>query len=199
MPFSESESVENLPVLPSPLLPYPSTSLLKSDVGGGWSHGSASWKSLEWGRPDGQTGRALLHKSEMLSCPSAPARSQNDPRDSYGPLNVILAIKNLFCCFCYSVAKSYLTLWPHSLQHARLPCPPPSPGVSSDLCPLSWWCYLSISSSAAPFSFGSISVVLELGIQQWAKQSSGCPAGHILVGKIRSQQAGRDFKQNWMS
>ena len=39
------------------------------------------------------------------------------------------------------------------LQHARLLCPPLSPGVCSDSCPLSWWCYLTISSSATPFTF----------------------------------------------
>ena len=40
----------------------------------------------------------------------------------------------------------------HGLHHARLPCPSPSPGVCSDACPLSWWCCLTISSSATPFS-----------------------------------------------
>ena len=39
------------------------------------------------------------------------------------------------------------------LQHARLPCPSLSPGVYSVSCPLNQWCYLTISSSAAPFSF----------------------------------------------
>ena len=57
----------------------------------------------------------------------------------------------LFCC-C-SVAKSCLTLWPHGQQHARLPRPSLSPRVCSNSCPLSWWCYLTISSFAAPFSF----------------------------------------------
>ena len=38
-------------------------------------------------------------------------------------------------------------LWPHGLHHARLPCPPLSPGVVSNSCPLSGWCYLTISSS----------------------------------------------------
>ena len=40
-----------------------------------------------------------------------------------------------FSCFalhCCSVAKSHSTLWPHGLQHARLPCPSPSPGVCSN-------------------------------------------------------------------
>ena len=43
------------------------------------------------------------------------------------------------------------TLWPHGLQHAKLPCPTPSPGVFSNSCPLSWWCHPTISSSVAPF------------------------------------------------
>ena len=54
-------------------------------------------------------------------------------------------------CSCL-VTKSYLTLWPHGLQQARLPCPSLFPRVCSDSCPLSRWCYLTISSSAAPFS-----------------------------------------------
>ena len=43
-------------------------------------------------------------------------------------------------------------LWPHRLQHARPLCPSLSPRVCSDSCPLSWWCYLTILSSATPFS-----------------------------------------------
>ena len=45
------------------------------------------------------------------------------------------------------------SLQPHGLQHARLPCPSVSPGICSDSCPLSQWCYLTISSQAALFSF----------------------------------------------
>ena len=45
------------------------------------------------------------------------------------------------------------SLQPHGLQHTRLPYPPLSPGVYSNSCPLSQWCYLTISSSVAPFSF----------------------------------------------
>ena len=43
-------------------------------------------------------------------------------------------------------------LWPHGLQHARLPCPSPSPGVCSNSCPLSWWCHPTILSSVILFS-----------------------------------------------
>ena len=42
---------------------------------------------------------------------------------------------------------------PHGLQHYRLLCPSLSPRVCSNLCPLSQWCYLTISSSATFFSF----------------------------------------------
>ena len=45
------------------------------------------------------------------------------------------------------------SLWPHESQHARPPCPSPTPGVYSNSCPSSWWCHPTISSSVVPFSF----------------------------------------------
>ena len=45
------------------------------------------------------------------------------------------------------------SLRPHGLQHARLLCPALSPRICSNSCALIWWCYLTISSSAALFSF----------------------------------------------
>ena len=44
------------------------------------------------------------------------------------------------------------SLWPHGLQHARPPWPSSTPGVYSNSCPLSRWCYPTISSSVIPFS-----------------------------------------------
>ena len=41
---------------------------------------------------------------------------------------------------------------PHELQHARPPCPSPTPRVHSNSCPSSWWCHPAISSSVVPFS-----------------------------------------------
>ena len=52
--------------------------------------------------------------------------------------------------FSHSVMSD--SLWPHGLQQARLPCPSPIPGVCSNSCPLSLWCYPTISSSVIPFS-----------------------------------------------
>ena len=44
------------------------------------------------------------------------------------------------------------SLQPYGLQHARLPCPSPTPGVYPDSYPLSQWCHPTISSSVIPFS-----------------------------------------------
>ena len=37
-------------------------------------------------------------------------------------------------------------------QHARLPCPAPTPGAYSNSCPLSWWCHSTTTSFVIPFS-----------------------------------------------
>ena len=50
---------------------------------------------------------------------------------------------------CRSVMSS--SLWPHGLQHTRLPCLSPSPRICSDSW-LSQWCHPTVSSSVIPFS-----------------------------------------------
>ena len=52
--------------------------------------------------------------------------------------------------FSGSVVSDSLQL--HGLQHARPSCPSPTPGAYSNSNPLSWWWYLTISSSVIPFS-----------------------------------------------
>ena len=47
--------------------------------------------------------------------------------------------------FSHSVMSD--SLWPHELQHAKPPCPSPTPRVYPDSCPLSRWCHPTISSS----------------------------------------------------
>ena len=44
------------------------------------------------------------------------------------------------------------SLWLHESQHARPPCPSPTPGVYSNSSPLSRWCHPTISCSVVPFS-----------------------------------------------
>ena len=52
--------------------------------------------------------------------------------------------------FSHSVVSD--SLWHHGLQHAKLPCPSPTPGACSNSCASSRWCHPTISSSAISFS-----------------------------------------------
>ena len=72
-----------------------------------------------------------------------------------------LVVTNLIVVFCskhqirsdqisHSVVSD--SLRPHGSQHARPPCPSPTPGVHSDSRPSSQWCHPAISSSVSPFS-----------------------------------------------
>ena len=56
----------------------------------------------------------------------------------------------LLLLFSRSVVSD--SLRPHGLQHARPPCPSPSPGACSNSCPSRRWCHPTISSSVVPFS-----------------------------------------------
>ena len=67
-------------------------------------------------------------------------------------LFVMLVVFKYYLYCCCSVAKSCLSLRPHELQHARLPCPSLSPLICSNSCPLSHWCHPIILSSVTPFS-----------------------------------------------
>ena len=66
--------------------------------------------------------------------------------------NWTTATNTLFSSVQFSSSVVSDSLWPHGLQHTRPPCPTPTPGVYSNLCPLSQWCYTAILSSALPFS-----------------------------------------------
>ena len=57
---------------------------------------------------------------------------------------------SVYLQFSHSVVSD--SLRPHGLQHARLPCPSPTPGACSNSCPSSWQCHPTISSSVVSFS-----------------------------------------------
>ena len=63
--------------------------------------------------------------------------------------HIILFMCGISVQFSHSIMSN--SLWPHGLQHARPPCPSPTPGVYSNSCLLSWWCHPTISSSVIPF------------------------------------------------
>ena len=69
---------------------------------------------------------------------------------SFGFICCLLSWSVTICC-C-SVTQLCRILWPHGLQHARLPCPSPSLGTCSNSRPLSQWCHPTISLSVIPFS-----------------------------------------------
>ena len=78
---------------------------------------------------------------------------------THGPIVVFLPISMrqgnpLMLSFIIQFSHSIVSdsLLPHGLQHARLPCPSPTPGVYSNSCPLSQWCHPNISSSVVLFS-----------------------------------------------
>ena len=58
---------------------------------------------------------------------------------------------NLYAELSFSCLIVSNSLWPLGLQHTRLPCPSPSPGVCSNSRPLGLWCHPIISSSVTPF------------------------------------------------
>ena len=84
----------------------------------------------------------------------------------------------LFCCSVMS--KS---LRPHGLQHARPPCPSPTPGARSNSCPSSRWCHPTISSSDAPFC-----CYQHQGLFQWVSSS------HQVAKVLEFQLQHRSFQ-----
>ena len=71
-------------------------------------------------------------------------------------------------------------LWLHGLQHTRLPCPSPTPGACSNLCPLSQWYHSTISSSVTPFSSRLL---------QYFPGSASFPVSHFFTSGGQSSGA----------
>ena len=81
--------------------------------------------------------------------------------------------------FSHSVVSD--SLQPHELQHARPPCPSPTPGVHPNSCPSSRWCHPAISSSVIPFSSCPESLPASESFPmsqlfEWGGQSTGVSA-----------------------
>ena len=65
---------------------------------------------------------------------------------------MLLLWSHIFSSVQFSRTVVSDSLWPHELQHARPPCPSPTPRFHSDSRPSSQWCHPTISSSVGPFS-----------------------------------------------
>ena len=92
--------------------------------------------------------QSIFYTLTLCPWPSWTVSPQALPRTDLPLLQTLPYI----CCWC-SVSKPCPTSQPHGPQHIRLPCPPPSPWVCSNSCPLSWWCHLTITSSSAALFF----------------------------------------------
>ena len=85
--------------------------------------------------------------------------------------------------FSHSVLSD--SLRPHESQHARHPCPSPTPGIHPNSCASSWWCNLAISSSVIPFSsWQSLPASVSFPMSQlftWGGQSIGVSASASVL------------------
>ena len=79
---------------------------------------------------------------------------------------------SIYCISSVQFRHSVMSdsLWPHGLQHARLPCPSSTPRAYSNSCPSHWWWQLTISSSIVPF-FSCLSLSQHQGLFQWVGSS----------------------------
>ena len=78
------------------------------------------------------------------------------------------------------------SLRPHEWQHARTPCPSPTPGVHPKPCPSSWWCHPAISCSvvhfsSCPQSFPALGSFPMSQLFAWGGQSIGVSASASVL------------------
>ena len=101
---------------------------------------------------------------------------------------VVHTHSGIFSSVQFSCSVMSNSLWPHESQHARPPCPSPSPGVHSNSRPSSRWCYPPISSSVVPFSScpQSLPASESFPMSQlvtWGGQSTGVSASASFLPK----------------
>ena len=116
----------------------------------------------------------------------------------------------LLSCYLYSYFHQKLShsvmsdSWlPCGLQHARLPCPSPSPRACSNSCPSSWWFHPTISSSVIPFSscLQSFSASGSFPMSQlftWGGQSIGVSASESETVLFRAYKNGLWRYTTWI-
>ena len=99
--------------------------------------------------------------------------------------------------FSTSVVSS--ALWPHGLQHTRLPCPSPSPRACLNSCPLSWWCHPTILSSVILISSCLQSFPASRSfLMNWLFASGGQSTGASASASGLPMNIQVDFFQDWL-
>ena len=87
------------------------------------------------------------------------------------------------------------SLGPHGLQHARPPCPSPTPGIYSNSCPSNWWCHPTISSLLPP-SPPAFNLSQHQGLFQWV--SSSHQVGKVLQFQLQHQSFQWIFRTDFL-
>ena len=87
------------------------------------------------------------------------------------------------------------SLWSHGLQHARPPCPSPTPGVYPNPCPLSQWCHPTISSSLVP-SPPALNLSQQQGLFKWV--SSLHQVAKVLEFQLQHQSFQWIFRTDFL-
>ena len=91
------------------------------------------------------------------------------------------------------------SLQPHELQHARPPCPSPTPGVYPNSCPLSRWCHPTISSSVIPFFSWPQSFPVSGSFQMSQPFTSGGQSIGVSASTSSSEHPGLiSFRVDWL-
>ena len=91
-----------------------------------------------------QKRQIFRYRKHIHSCLELRVRTENDWKRAWD------FFRGVSVQFSRSAVSD--SLQPHESQHARPPCPSPTPGVYPNSCPSSWWCHPAISSSVVPFS-----------------------------------------------
>ena len=99
----------------------------------------------------------------------------------------------------FSLSVMSDSLQPHGLQHTRLPCPSPTPGVYSNSCASSWWCHPTISSSVIPF-FSCLQSFPVSGSFQMSQHfaSGGQSIGVSNISPSKEHSRLISFRMDWL-
>ena len=150
-----------------------------------WTAGYQASLSLEFSRQEHWSG-LLCPPLGDLSHPGIEPASLTSPALGGGFFTTSATWSLLLLFNCSVVSNS---LWPHGLQHARLPCPSPPPRACSNSCPSSRWCHPTVSPSVAP---SPPAFYLLQHVFQWA--GSWHQVAKVLEFQVHHQSFQRIFR-----
>ena len=121
-------------------------------------------------------------------------RQTNDTR-SFELLALLSVLVSPFSSVQFSHLVMSNSLRPHGLQHARHPCPSPTPGACSKSCPLSWWWHLTIS-PLSPLSLPALNLSQHQGLFQWVCSSH--QVAKVLEFQLQHQSFQCTFRTDFL-